>query len=81
MLQDKIKEVLQAVLPISLIVLILHFFFVPLSGEQLSLFAIGAVFVLFGLAIFLLGVDVSINQMGYILGQGLTKRKDRKSVV
>ena len=76
MLQDKIKEVLQAVLPISLIVLILHFFFVPLSGEQLSLFAIGAVFVLFGLAIFLLGVDVSINQMGYILGQGLTKRKN-----
>ena len=73
---SKFKEVLQAIVPISFIVLLLHFFLVPLTSTQLSLFIIGTAFVLIGLTIFLLGVDVSINQMGHILGSGLTQSKN-----
>ncbi len=76
MLFDKLKEVFQAIFPISLIVLILHLFFVPLSGLQLGLFIIGALFALIGLTIFLLGVEVSVSQMGQILGQGITRKEN-----
>lgn len=76
MLLSKLKEVSTAVIPLSIIVLILHFFFVPLSNHELVLFFTGAVLVLVGLAVFLLGVDVSINKMGQILGQGITKKNN-----
>lgn len=71
---DKIKEVSASVIPLAIIVLILHFFFVPLTSQQLILFFVGALFVLIGLAVFLLGVDVSIQPMGQILGQGITRK-------
>lgn len=71
---EKLKEVLMAVVPITLLVLLIHLFFVPLDIKQLTLFMIGSSFVLLGLAIFLLGVDISITTMGYLLGQGLTKK-------
>lgn len=75
MFLDKLKEVLQAILPMSFIVILLHFFFVPLHTNQLTIFFIGTTLVFFGLTIFLFGVDVSISQMGQILGKGLALRK------
>ena len=76
MLLDKIKEVSLSVIPITMIVLILHFFFVPLSNQDLLLFIIGALFVLLGLALFLFGVDVSINPIGNVLGVGVTQKNN-----
>lgn len=76
MLLDKLKEVFQAIFPITFIVILLHLFFVPLSNSQLTIFLIGATFVFIGLTIFLLGVEVSVSQMGQILGQGLTRKKN-----
>lgn len=73
-MREKLKEVLIAVVPIVLLVLLIHFFLTPLTFKQLSLFFVGSVMVLFGLAIFLMGVDISISRMGYILGRGLTKK-------
>lgn len=74
MMKEKMKEVLMAVLPIIVLVLLIHFFLAPLSGLQLGLFFTGALMVWLGLTIFLLGVDISISRMGYILGRGLTKQ-------
>lgn len=76
MLIDKLKEVFQAIFPITLIVILLHLFFVPLSNFQLTIFLLGTTMVFFGLTIFLLGVDISVSQMGQILGQGLTRKKN-----
>lgn len=62
---DKFKEVLTSVLPITLIVLILHFTISPLETSMLYAFLIGAVLVVFGLTIFLFGVDQGIEPIGY----------------
>lgn len=72
--QQKIKEVMLAVIPIMFLVLLIHFFLVPLTLSQLLLFFAGAILVLIGLAIFLLGAEISVSHIGYILGQGITKK-------
>lgn len=78
---QKLKEVMMAVIPIAILVVIIHLFLTPLTQKQFTLFAIGVVLVLFGLAIFLLGVDISISRMGHILGHGLTKTGNIKLLV
>ncbi|NLP13645.1 MAG: DUF1538 family protein, partial [Clostridium sp.] len=53
---DKLKEVLFSVLPIVIIVLILNFTITPLETPTLIRFLIGALLIILGLSIFLLGV-------------------------
>lgn len=72
-LTSKLKEVLYAVLPITLIVLILNFTLVPLETHILIRFLIGAVFIIVGLTIFLVGVDVGVHPIGSIMGTTLAK--------
>lgn len=71
---EKLKEVLLAVLPITVIVLVLHFFVVPIETSMLIRFLIGAVFIIFGLTIFLAGVDIGITPMGELMGNSLTRK-------
>lgn len=73
LLLDKFKEILIAVLPITLIVVILHFTLVPLGSLYFSRFLLGALFVVIGLSIFLLGVDLSISRIGALIGQQLAR--------
>ncbi|MDY5730522.1 MAG: DUF1538 domain-containing protein [Eubacteriales bacterium] len=70
---DKLKETLYSVLPIVVIVLFMHLFVSPLSTDILWRFIIGAVFVTFGLTVFILGVDIGITPIGNLLGTHLTK--------
>jgi len=72
-LLDKVKEVLYSVLPITAIVVILHFSLVPLEGLQFSRFLLGALFVIIGLSIFLFGVDIGLTPIGNLIGAHLTK--------
>lgn len=72
---EKVKEVLYSVLPITLIVIILHFTFVPVGGIVLVRFLIGALLVMAGLTIFLAGVDMGITPIGQILGAAVAKKK------
>jgi len=72
-LLDKFKEVLSSVVPITIMVLILDFFLVPLSGVLLAKFIIGAVLIVIGLSIFLLGVDLGITPLGKGIGNYLPK--------
>lgn len=72
-LASKIKEVLYAVLPITIIVLILHVTLAPLDPILIFRFIIGAILIIIGLAIFLFGVDIGITPIGRSMGGTIAK--------
>jgi hypothetical protein len=72
-LLEKLKEVFYAVLPITLIVIILHFTLSPLDPIVLYRFLIGAGFIIIGLAVFLFGVDIGITPIGSKMGAAIVK--------
>lgn len=72
-LLEKLKEVLFAVIPVTVIVLILNFTFTPLDHHLLVRFLLGAFFIIIGLTIFLFGVDIGITPIGTLMGNALAK--------
>ncbi len=70
-LRDKFKEVLAAVLPISAIVLALHFTACPLEPALLYAFLLGSVLVTIGLTLFLFGIDQGLDPIGHGIGNAL----------
>ncbi|ASN03598.1 DUF1538 domain-containing protein [Virgibacillus necropolis] len=72
-LVSKLKEVLFAVLPITVLVLILNFTLTPLDPTLIIRFIIGAILIIIGLAIFLLGVDLGITPIGRSMGKTIAK--------
>lgn len=70
---EKLKEVLFAVLPITVIVLMLNFTIVPIDTPLVIRFIIGAVLIVVGLAIFLIGVDLGITPFGNLIGTTIAK--------
>lgn len=70
---EKLKEVLLSVLPITIMVVILHFTITPLETTQLLRFILGALFIIIGLTIFLIGVDLGITPIGNHVGGSLAK--------
>ena len=71
----KMKETAVSVLPVMVIVLFLGFTFVPLDKYLLARFVVGGLFLILGLTIFLLGVDLGIQPMGERCGAELTKKR------
>ncbi|NMA24129.1 MAG: DUF1538 domain-containing protein [Clostridiales bacterium] len=71
-LTGKLKEVLAAVLPITFIVLILHFTINPLESNMLYAFLIGSALVIIGLTIFLFGIDQGLEPIGHGVGNAIT---------
>ncbi len=69
----KAKEVLYSVLPITALVVLLHFTWSPLEVPMLLRFFIGAALVTAGLTIFLLGVDIGVTPIGSALGASIAK--------
>ena len=79
MLLKKISEALISVLPITLIVIILHFTpLLNLSNDELIIFIISALFLVLGIGLFNLGADLAMTPMGEQIGVGLTKSKSLK---
>ncbi len=72
-LMEKFKEVLYAVLPITIIVLILNYTITPLETHLLLRFLLGALLIILGLSIFLFGVDIGVTPIGALMGTSLTK--------
>ena len=70
---SKFKDVLFSVLPITVIVLILNFTISPVGTTLIIRFIIGSLFVVLGLTIFLLGVDLGITPLGEHTGTSLAK--------
>ncbi|MCR5584027.1 MAG: DUF1538 domain-containing protein [Lachnospiraceae bacterium] len=73
---EKIKESCRSVLPISGIVLVLTLFFVPLSSGLLLSFLLGSVLIIVGMALFNIGADVSMSQIGANIGAKMTQSRN-----
>ena len=72
----KIKESFSSVLPITAIVMLLHFFVAPMTFETISLFLVGAIFLILGMGLFTLGADTAMMPMGEKMGAQLTKSRN-----
>ena len=74
-LPTKLKEIFFAVLPVTIIVLLLHFFATPMELPVLFRFLIGAVLVVIGLGLFLTGVDFGVTPLGALSGEFVAKHR------
>ena len=74
-LKLKIHESLAAVLPVSLIVLALCAFVVPVDLATLCLFLAGAALLIVGMGFFSLGVDMAMMPIGELVGTRLTRTR------
>ena len=74
-LTEKFREAVAAVLPITLIVTIVCFSFVPVTTDLMLSFLIGSVLLIVGMALFTLGSEVSMTQIGTHMGAKLTKSR------
>ncbi len=73
LLLEKLKEVLLAVLPITVLVLVLNFLFVSLSWFLIFRFVIGSFLIVVGLSAFLFGVSIGISPIGNFMGTFIAK--------
>jgi len=67
----KLKEVSFSVIPVTVLVLILHFTVIPMETTLVFGFLIGAALIILGLTFFLMGVDSSITPKIIILKNGI----------
>lgn len=75
LLWDKLKEVGQTLLPVVVLVIVLNFTFVDVTADVFVRFLIGAAAVLVGLAVFLLGIDFSMEPIGGYMAEELARSK------
>jgi len=73
--KDKVLEVVTAILPLVLAVVILQFAVIRMPVHIFVQFIIGAAMVMAGMVLFLLGVEIGILPMGKALGAELPRRK------
>ena len=69
---DEIKNTSKSVIPIAILVVILNFF-VGVESRLLINFFLGCAGVILGLGLFLTGVEISISQIGTIMGEFLAR--------
>ncbi|WP_074913023.1 DUF1538 domain-containing protein [Proteiniclasticum ruminis] len=72
-IRSKFMEVLTSVLPITVMVLLLHFTLTPMEGPMIWRFLLGAVLIMVGLTLFLIGVDIGVTPLGDYTGTALAK--------
>jgi hypothetical protein len=71
---DKLKEVFLSILPITIIVILLKLTVVPIDNGLIAKFIVGAFFILIGLTLFLVGVDLGITPLGALLSSIIAKK-------
>jgi len=80
-LNEKVKEALASVLPITAIVLVLCFTIAPVPTEVLLAFLVGAVLLIVGMGLFTLGADTAMTPIGERVGAHMTKSRKLSVVV
>lgn len=78
---SKVKEVIFAVLPITVIVMVLHFTLTPMETPLVIRFLIGSGLIIIGLSIFLFGVDIGITSIGNHMGHAIAKSNKLSIVI
>ena len=71
----KLKTISLSLLPIFAFVLIIHFFVEKIETEVFWNFFIGSLIVIIGQAVFLIGIEKSIEPMGEFIGNSTTTNK------
>ena len=75
----KFKESAVSVLPVAILVVILNLTpLINLSGKEIAVFLISAIFLIVGIGMFNLGADLAMTPMGEQIGAGLTKSRSIK---
>ncbi|MGB4338747.1 MAG: DUF1538 domain-containing protein [Bacillota bacterium] len=72
-LLEKFRDVVSAVLPITLIVVILNFTITPLESHLLLRFILGVFVIILGLSVFLFGADIGVTPIGTLFGSHMAK--------
>ncbi|GHV45756.1 hypothetical protein FACS1894204_05740 [Synergistales bacterium] len=75
-LLEKLKESLQAVLPIGGVILLVHFTIVSVPLGTIALMGFGMVTLIIGLTLFSLGTEMAMMPMGVHIGSALLKSKN-----
>jgi hypothetical protein len=71
----KLREAAVAVLPVSAVVLALHFTLAPMPFWTLMLFLAGTALLILGMSLFTLGADLSMMPIGEAIGAELTRSR------
>ena len=74
-LYEKAREALASVLPITAIVLVLCFTISPIPPDTLLTFLVGAVLLIFGMALFTLGAETAMTPIGERVGAHMTRSR------
>lgn len=74
-LKEKTKESLTAVIPITIIVLIISIFIVPMELGHIVLFLTGALMLILGMGLFQLGAEMAMTPLGEGIGVQISKSK------
>ena len=78
---EKLKESLEAVVPIIVIVLILSFTIAPVPPGILMAFIIGAILLIVGMMFFTLGAEMSMTPMGERIGTRIAQSKRLPAII
>lgn len=70
-----LKEVVIAILPMTLLIVILIFIFAPLDSDEMISFLFGAGIMMIGMTLFLFGADYSMMEVGRLVGKYMIKKK------
>ena len=74
-LKEKLEESVAAVLPITVLVLVLSFVLVPLEIGNMVVFLFGAAFLVLGMGLFQMGAEIAMEPLGEGIGVYLAKIK------
>ena len=80
-LRDKWRESMRSILPISLMVILLCFLFVPLPVAALGGFVMASVMLVIGMGLFNLGTEMAMTPIGEGVGTAITRSRSIRVVL
>jgi hypothetical protein len=80
-LQSKTVEVIKAMLPLVIVIIIMQFAFIKMPIPLFLQFLVGAVMAIVGMILFLIGIDAGILPIGEAVGAELPKRRSLSLIV
>lgn len=80
-LLEKWKESVQAVLPIGIIIVLLHFTIAPMPGGTLALMLVGMLLLIIGLSLFSMGTEMAMMPIGEHIGSALIRSRNLPLIV
>ncbi|MBO1300796.1 MULTISPECIES: DUF1538 domain-containing protein [unclassified Enterococcus] len=80
-MKKNFKEVIIAIMPMTILIVILTFVFAPLDAETMGRFVLGAIMMMVGMSLFLFGADYSMMEVGDLVGKYMIKKKSLPIII